>query len=251
MSARQNIVPIPVTSGAFEFAIALACKDSYTIRDINRIFINCGAEIDWWCESSRKESSQRMTHVFGWFEGIRLNALSSLIAISRGVGDLIVADLSVEPRHKGAIKTALERLDGVVRAGDPLDRFNLHPKVRQSAGRLFQDGHYRMAVFQTYVALIDAVKVKSGRTDIDGTALMQNVFSPNTPVLRCSETKDEQQGFMMLFAGAVMAIRNPRGHLIGDDDDVDQALELLSLASMLFRVLDRATYANDPPPRRR
>jgi Protein of unknown function (Hypoth_ymh) len=65
------------------------------------------------------------------------------------------------------------------------------------------------------------VKVKSGKTDIEGAPLMQSVFSVNNPILAFNgladqSDRDEQQGMMQLYAGAVMAIRNPGGHRVAD-----------------------------------
>ncbi|WP_374955159.1 TIGR02391 family protein [Paenibacillus sp. PCH8] len=78
----------------------------------------------------------------------------------------------------------------------------------------------------------------SGRSDLDGSPLMQQVFSPRNPQIILSDDQDEQQGFMWLFAGAVMAIRNPKAHKITDVTDPQRTLEWLSFASVLHRVLD-------------
>ena len=73
---------------------------------------------------------------------------------------------------------------------------------------------------------------------------MQTVFSPKTPVLRFNQLttetdKSEQQGMMFLYAGAMLALRNPRAHELMQDDP-EQAIEYLSLLSMLAKALDRA-----------
>ena len=52
--------------------------------------------------------------------------------------------------------------------------------------------------------------------------------------------KSEQEGFKFIFAGSMMAIRNPRGHATGLADDPDTCLDHLSLASLLLRRLDEA-----------
>ncbi|MGD9502271.1 MAG: TIGR02391 family protein [Methyloceanibacter sp.] len=52
--------------------------------------------------------------------------------------------------------------------------------------------------------------------------------------------KVEQEGFMFLFAGGMLAIRDPRAHKTGLTDDPDTCLDHLSLASMLLRRLDEA-----------
>jgi uncharacterized protein (TIGR02391 family) len=61
--------------------------------------------------------------------------------------------------------------------------------------------------------------MRSGRHNLDGVALMSTVFSPNDPILAFNSLanqtdKDEQQGLMHLFMGAVLGIRNPRAHAL-------------------------------------
>jgi uncharacterized protein (TIGR02391 family) len=87
------------------------------------------------------------------------------------------------------------------------------------------------------------VKMRSGRDDISGTDLMKTVFSPRAPVLRFNDLKtdtdrSEQQGMMYLYAGAVLALRNPRAHEIIEDDP-EQALEYIAFLSLLAKSLDR------------
>ena len=120
----------------------------------------------------------------------------------------------------------------------PVELVALHPIVQKVAGELYKNGHYRQAILDTYIALVDAVKVKSARYDLDNTPLMQTVFSPKSPVVKVSDENDEQQGFMWLFSGAIMAIRNPKAHRLIEQKDPQRALEWLSFASVLLRVLD-------------
>lgn len=120
----------------------------------------------------------------------------------------------------------------------PREIANLHPIVQKTAGELFKNGHYRQAILDTYIALVETVKVKSGRYDLDNTPLMQTVFSPKNPGLTVSSDADEQLGFMWLFSGAVMGIRNPKAHRLIEQKDPQRTLEWLSFASVLLRVLD-------------
>jgi uncharacterized protein (TIGR02391 family) len=118
---------------------------------------------------------------------------------------------------------------------------NFHPLVLKHASRLFGDGHYRQAILDTYIALGEQVQALSGRHNLDGSALMQNVFSAKNPKLSLSTDPDEQMGFMWLFSGALMAIRNPKAQRTKPHEDALSALEWLGFASVLFRVLDGAT----------
>lgn len=89
------------------------------------------------------------------------------------------------------------------------------------------------------------MKEKSRRHDLDGAPLMSTVFSANSPVLAFNPLadqteKDEQQGMMHLFIGAVLALRNPRAHSVFDDSP-ELALDAMAFLSMLAKRLDTAT----------
>jgi uncharacterized protein (TIGR02391 family) len=126
----------------------------------------------------------------------------------------------------------------------------LHPRLAAAAANLVRDGHYRNAVLDACVALVNYVKERSGRQDLDGANLMRTVFSRNNPVLAFNDLADqtqadEQEGFMHLFEGAVLALRNPRAHSLTDDDPT-QALEYLALLSLLAKRLEAARRVATP-----
>jgi uncharacterized protein (TIGR02391 family) len=130
-----------------------------------------------------------------------------------------------------------------VKSTTPPTRFELeglHRRVQEVAGVLYRDGHYRQAILDAYIALADDVRKASGLGDLDNTPLMQQAFSPKKPILQVSEDSDEQLGFMWLYSGAVMGIRNPKAHRLVEQKDPQRALEWLAFASVLFRVLDDA-----------
>ena len=120
---------------------------------------------------------------------------------------------------------------------------NLHPEIARASSSLFESGHYAEAVENGCKVLDMLVKMRSMRTDPSGTELMQLVFSPKAPVLRFNNQssdseKSEQQGMMFLFAGAMLALRNPRAHGLVQDHP-ESAVEYLSFLSMLAKSLDR------------
>jgi len=127
-----------------------------------------------------------------------------------------------------------------VRAFGELD---IHPVIREASSKLFEDGHHANAVFEGCKALDLHVQSKSGSSQT-GTPLMQTVFSPNAPVLKVADLttstgKDEQQGMMYLFAGAMLGLRNPRAHSLKTDDP-ERAIEYIAFLSMLAKVTDGA-----------
>ncbi len=120
-----------------------------------------------------------------------------------------------------------------------------HPKVIEVAGKLFDDGHFRQAILDTYIALEEYVRAKTGASGF-GTNLMQSVFSVNNPIIKVSDDQDEQKGFMWLFMGASMGIRNPKAHKVIPQTDPQRTLEWLAFASVLFRVVDDSLALNFP-----
>jgi uncharacterized protein (TIGR02391 family) len=129
------------------------------------------------------------------------------------------------------------------RAIQAYSRLDLHPEIVRAATEFYQNGHYANAIEDAIKALNAWVRLRSG-VEVDGAALMQRVFSPNSPVLRFNDLadqndKDEQQGFMMMFAGAVAGLRNPRAHKIIKDDP-ERALEFIAFISLLAKLVDEA-----------
>jgi Protein of unknown function (Hypoth_ymh) len=73
---------------------------------------------------------------------------------------------------------------------------------------------------------------------------MTLAFRDADPALRLSQDRNEQQGYMYLFAGATAAIRNPLCHTAEDVLDAEESYECLVFASLLFRYLDRSESVN-------
>ena len=126
------------------------------------------------------------------------------------------------------------------------DEFVTQEALKSTSRQLFSDGHYSRAVEEAFKRLNNEVKHKSGCTDRDGADLMHFVFSAGSPVLRFNalqtqSEKDEQLGYMEIFAGALTGIRNPRAHEHELVDDPEVALEMLVLANHLMRKLESAT----------
>ena len=118
--------------------------------------------------------------------------------------------------------------------------------LRLASRELFVDGYFARAVEEAFKCLTNEVKDKAGLPSQDGTSMMRNAFSANSPILKLnslttSSEKDEQRGYMDLFAGAVMGIRNPRAHDHQLKDEPDVALEMIVLANHLMRKLEGST----------
>lgn len=123
----------------------------------------------------------------------------------------------------------------------PFEERNIHPAIAVTSIKLFDDGHYSQATFEAFKFIDLEVKKISGVNE-SGQKLMMAAFSDNapkiklTPLLTTSDI-DEQSGYRFIFAGAMAAIRNPRGHDI-NVDPIGRCLDHLSLASVLLRRLE-------------
>lgn len=126
----------------------------------------------------------------------------------------------------------------------------LHPQVVAVSRDRFNAKHYADAVEAAFKAL--NVRVKAAVKGVtgeehDGASLMRHAFSPKNPVVVLDDLGTEtgrsiQQGYMDIFAGSMMGIRNPKAHEIIHIDPA-RAMHHLFLASLLFHKLDEAIEA--------
>jgi len=126
----------------------------------------------------------------------------------------------------------------------PFESRNIHPAFPVNVKKLFDDGHYSQATFEAF-KFVDKEVARLAKHSESGFKLMMAVFSESSPLLKvngCVSTseKDEQKGFQFLFAGSILAIRNPRGHEYAIHDSPDECLDHLALASLLLRRLQSA-----------
>jgi len=130
------------------------------------------------------------------------------------------------------------------------DHLNLHQRILDVSRDLFLDGYHWEAVFAAAKTLVNYVKERSGRHDLDGAQLVRTVFSKNDPILAFNDLadqtdQDEQEGMMHLMEGAVLGIRNPGGHSFPEGPE-QRAIEYLSLLSLLAYRVQEATRKKKP-----
>lgn len=135
------------------------------------------------------------------------------------------------------------RLDA---ASHPFDERNIHPKLPKIVRKLFDDGYFAQATFEAF-KFLDKQVSKVSKSKKSGYALMMEVFSDTSPAIQLTplstvSEKDEQKGYQFIFAGSIMAIRNPRGHEHSLADSLEECLDHLSLASLLIRRIEQAGY---------
>lgn len=134
---------------------------------------------------------------------------------------------------------------------DNLDEFlkrNFHSEVIKHSQKLFTQGNFFHAVFESAKAYNMHVKEKS-QSDKDGQPLMLNVWGCDSGVLKVTKCvtqtdKDYQDGIKFISGGLMSAIRNPTAHepAITWPIDKQDCLDILSLVSFLYRQLDKSVY---------
>ena len=133
-------------------------------------------------------------------------------------------------------------LDGSLVSFDRLITFR---DLSRRTRTLFADGHYAASVERAFIYVENLVKTRSGLSGKYGAKLMRTVFSANDPFIALNarttdSDRDEQLGYMDIFAGSMTGIRNPRAHESDWYDSAEEALELLVIANHLVRKIERA-----------
>lgn len=127
------------------------------------------------------------------------------------------------------------------------DRLVNDPELVAATRDLFANRHYAQSVEQAFKYVNNLVKSRTGLA-FDGADLMNRAFSVGAPSLKLSglktqSQKDQQIGYMLMLAGAMTGIRNPRAHEHSHLDDPGVALELLGFANHLARTVRAASRA--------
>ncbi|NMC47290.1 MAG: TIGR02391 family protein [Chloroflexi bacterium] len=122
----------------------------------------------------------------------------------------------------------------------------VHPKIKKVSQSRFESSHYSDAVEAAFkeinCEIKRIVKLNSGK-EIDGVPLMREAFSPNQPIIQLADLSTEtgkniQNGYMQIFAGAMMGVRNPKAH---KNEEIDRLIAILqiNLASHLMLMLEK------------
>lgn len=124
----------------------------------------------------------------------------------------------------------------------------VHSRVRDLARARFEAGHLADAVeaaFKEINTQVKQVVLARGDGEHDGANLMNKAFSPKNPVIVLADLQSEsgrniQQGYMQIFAGAMIGIRNPKAHANLQLDRI-RCIHLIFLASLLMHKLDESS----------
>lgn len=127
-----------------------------------------------------------------------------------------------------------------IRAAERLD-VDLHPLLERKVRRQFLVGEYELAAFAAMKEVEVRVRDLAGAPDsLLGVKLVRQAFGPGGGVLTDPDLDPgEQVATMELFAGAIGLFKNPPSHRQVDYDDPTEAAEVVLLADLLMRLLDR------------
>ncbi len=132
----------------------------------------------------------------------------------------------------------------------PFELRDIHPALPADVRRLFDNSHYAQATFEALKYLDSEVR-RLSRVSKTGKALMMDALRESNPPIQLTplstdSERDEQEGYRFLFAGAIVGIRNPRGHEHSLQDELGTCLDHLTLVSHLLRRLEKAGFKLKP-----
>lgn len=136
-------------------------------------------------------------------------------------------------------KLVLENGLGFVRASERLE-FDLHPRLARVKSQ-FLLGEYELGAFAAMREVEIRVRELSGSSSsLVGVKLMREAFREGGKLANPDLDPGERVGVMELFAGAIGTFKNPPSHKQVDYADPTEASEVILLADLLMRLLDRS-----------
>jgi len=148
----------------------------------------------------------------------------------------LIAQLDMEETLEGAAAPAA--------ASEDVFWSLLHERVVKTAKGRFDAGHYADSVEAALKELNSDMKAlvkKATGKELDGADLMHQALSPKNPIivlddLSTESGRNQQMGYMEIFAGAMTGIRNPKAH---ENLTItkERAIHHLFLTSLLFNRL--------------
>jgi uncharacterized protein (TIGR02391 family) len=157
-------------------------------------------------------------------------------------------------RQTTAVRTLTEAQEKAGRLRAELQRRRVHPDVLRFCRSELLQANYFHSVFETAKSVAEKLREKSGLT-LDGAELVDKAcgLGQGAPrlafnSLQTETEQSEQRGLVNLLKGLFGAFRNVTAHApkITWAIEEQDALDLLSLASLLHRRLDRAVPTTRP-----
>lgn len=118
----------------------------------------------------------------------------------------------------------------------------LHSAVIESSLNQYRNGHLRDAVLNAVIAVFDMIRART-HIEGDGSQLVGQAFGVENGKLVFSDLdsesgRNDQKGFMQIYAGIYAGVRNVKAHTLGHDLDEYKAAQYLVMCSLLARRID-------------
>jgi len=136
---------------------------------------------------------------------------------------------------KAALETGLASINASERLG-----VDLHPRLERVRSQ-FLLGEYELGAFAAMREVEIRVRELTGSpASLVGVKLMRESFREDGKLSNPDLDPGERVGLMELFAGAIGTFKNPPSHRQVDYANPTEASEVIMLADLLMRLLDRS-----------
>lgn len=121
----------------------------------------------------------------------------------------------------------------------------IHPRVKELAQPRFDNGFYADSIVSCLREANSIIKNyvrEQINQELDGAPLMTRAFSVNNPIIQLADLNTEngrniQLGYMKIFEGTMIGVRNPKSHENMNPDRI-KTIHLLFNASFIFLKLE-------------
>ena len=138
--------------------------------------------------------------------------------------------------RQSACQSCLQAIVAAERLG-----LDLHPTLAGKIRPIFLMGDYETSSFKAMKEVEVRVRQLSNLPDsVVGVALMRKAFDVEKgPLTNSLHENGEKQARSDLFAGAIGSFKNPASHRQVSYDDPTEASEVILIADLLMRILDK------------
>jgi uncharacterized protein (TIGR02391 family) len=169
-----------------------------------------------------------------WAEALNWLISMNLVAQARPE-DPRPGTIFVTRMGKAVLESGLDQLRATQRLS-----LSLHPRLERVKSQ-FLLGEYELGAFAAMREVEIRVRELSGASSsLIGVKLMREAFKDGGKLCNSNLDPGERVGIMELFAGSIGTFKNPPSHRQVDYSDPTEASEVILLASLLMKMLDRA-----------